>query len=306
MTNTRNTDQLLEALFRPAVEYNWTNKKFWKVIFVEGKAYVASGYHLLEISNLPEAIIQPKGLYYDFAEGKWGDKLEYPIGIEEMRAAISAPEKGCFDTNCNLLLQFVSSFKDDIRRSSRIVIASHETKDDEVVISFDVDENGVKFSEMGGIHVTVAAVSQIHPNDIIPRMPYVCKVDGTSGNTVYVNVLAACAPIKMAMYYSNGCFTMDTPEVAEQVYDMRNVPQEFMYTAFKVVNGYKPRPIHLDAGMFTDVIKSFSLTNDQFIRIATSDDPNHPIVIESLGDPNNIKVKAVMATLNPFMGPQRR
>lgn len=309
MTNTRTTEQLLEALFRPAVEYNWIDKQYWKVIFAEGKAYVASGYHLVEISNLPGAIIQPKGLYYDFVTGQWGNNLEYPIGIEDMNRAFSQTAqsaKGCFDTNCNLLLQFVSSFKDDIRRNSRIVIASHQTKDDEVVVSFDIDEHGNKFSTIGGISVFISQSSQISPNNIIPRMPYVCKVENTSGNTVYVNVLASCGPIKMTMYYSNGCFIMDTPETTEQVHDMRGVPQEFMYTAFKVVNGYKPNPVHLDAGMFTDVAKTFSLTNDQFVRIATSDDPNKPILLESLGDPENIKVRAVIATLNPFTGPQRR
>ena len=232
--------------------------------------------------------------------------MEFPIGIEEIRSALAMPEKGCFDTNCNLLLQFANSFKDDIRRNSRIVIAAHETKEDEVVVSFDVDENGAKYSEMGGIHVSIGSVSQINPKDIIPKIPYVCKVENISGNNVYVNVLASCGPIKMAMYYSNGCFIMDSPEATEQVHGMRNVPQEFMYTAFKVVNGYRPTPIHLDAGIFTDVVKSLSLTNDQFVRIATSDNPNQPVVLESLGSPDNIKIKAVIATLNPFSGPQRR
>lgn len=304
-TATKTMDNVLNCLFRPAVEYNWISKDFWKVIFVEGKAYVASGYHVLEISNLPSEV-KPQGLYFDFAKNEWGNNLDFPIGIEDINKMFSIKEQGFFDTNFNLLLQYCNSFDDEIKRDSRIVIASHQTKNDELTLSFDIDEHGKRICDQGTVQIYVGLDSQIKNEDIIPKMPYVCKISEVMGNQIRVNVLAPAGVIKMGMYHSTGCFVMENAEQADYIHSMRELPQEFMYTAFKPVNGYTPNPIHLDAGMFIDIIKAFSVSNDLFVRIGTSEDPNIPITIESLGSPDSVKVRAVMATLNPFMGPQRR
>ena len=104
MTTTNKMDKMLTSLFRPAVEYSWINKDYWKVIFVENKAYIASGYHILELSNFPEDI-KPQGLYYDFARNAWGNDLDFPIGMGDIHRTFDIKEKGFFDTNYNLLLQ---------------------------------------------------------------------------------------------------------------------------------------------------------------------------------------------------------
>ena len=301
----RTMDNVLTSLFRPAVEYNWIDKDYWKVIFVDDKAYIASGYHVLQISNIPDSI-KPQGLYYDFARNEWGNHLEFPIGMEEIQQVFGIKENGFFDTNLSLLLQYCNSFNDEIKRDSRIVIAPHKTEKDELTVSFDIDAYGKRVCDKGGVQIYVALNSQIKGEDVIPHMPYVCKVEEMLGTSIRVNVLAPAGIIKMGLYHSQNCFVMETPEQAALIHGMRELPQEFMYTAFKPYNKYIPMPIHLDAGMFIDIVKAFSITSDTFIRFGTSEDPNTPITLESFGNPDGIKAKAVIATLNPFCGPQRR
>lgn len=305
MLKTNTMDTLLTSLFRPAVEYNWVCKDYWKVIFANNKAYVASGYHLLEVSNLPSDF-KPLGLFYDFANNTWGNDLDFPIGMGDIARAFETKVDGYFDTNFALLLQYCNSFDDEIKRDSRIVIAPHQTKNGELTVKFDIDEHGKRVCDKAGIQIYPALSSQIKEDEIIPGMPYVCAVDEMLGTSIRVNVLAPAGIIKMGLYHSKGCFVMENAEQADYIHSMRELPQEFMYTAFKQVNGYVPNPVHLDAGMFIDIVKAFSVSQDSFIRFGTSEDPNKPITLESLGAPEDIKVRAVIATLNPFMGPQRR
>ena len=305
MTTTNKMDKMLTSLFRPAVEYSWINKDYWKVIFVENKAYIASGYHILELSNFPEDI-KPQGLYYDFARNAWGNDLDFPIGMGDIHRTFDIKEKGFFDTNYNLLLQYCNSFDDAIKRESRIVIAPHHTKEDELTVSFDIEANGQRVCDKQSVRIMIAPNSQIKNEDIIPHMPYACKVEQIAGTMIYVNALAPAGIIKMGLYHTKGSFIMENAEQMEYIHGMRDLPQEFMYTAFKQVGGYVPTPIHLDTGMFIDTVKAFSISDDQYIRFGTSEDPNFPITLESLGAENHIKVRAVIATLNPFMGPQRR
>lgn len=298
-------DNVLMSLFRPAVEYNWIDKDYWKVIFVGNKAYIASGYHLLELSNLPSDI-KAQGLYYDFAKNEWGNNLEYPIGMEEINQVFEIKEDGFFDTNLNLLLQYCNSFSDEVKRDSRLVLASHNTEEDELTVSFDVNVDGKKICDKGGFQIYVASNSQVKNEEVVPHMPYVCKVEEMSGTTIKVNVLAPAGIIKMGLYHSQNCFVMENAEQAAIIHGMRELPQEFMYTAFKSCNNYTPMPIHLDASMFIDIVKAFNITSDTFVRFGTSEDPNKPITLESFGNPDGIKCRAVIATLNPFCGPQRR
>lgn len=309
VANTQQLDRVLNSLFRQTVEYSWISKALWKVFFKDNKVYVASGYHVLEVSNFADGVI-PNNECYDYANGNFcSDIAGYPLKIEEMQQALCIKKDGCFDTSTNLLLQYLNSFPEEVSKKSRFVIAAHDEEKDELIVSFKQDERGQKYVNFEGnneIEFRVSPNSMTPSAHILIDTPYVCTVSATEGNTIYLNVLSKMNAIKMGLIFSPECFIMTTPEEMKRVHGMRNLTNDSLFTSFTPVNGYKPVPIHLDATMFIDIVKGFALTDDPILRIHTSSDPNHPIILESVGPESNLKVRATVATLNPFMGPQRR
>lgn len=298
-------DRLVKVLYRATIEYNWVNKDYWKIICYHGKIVVASGYHLIEISNLPETF-KPGGLYFDLQNMRWGNKLEFPIGNEDIEKQLGRPMEGCFDANTNLLLHYCDSFNDEIRRKSRLIIAPQVTKQGEYVLSFDIDENKRPYLAYNNMAFSVSDNGQIRPADIIPHVPYVCTVQEIRGNEYVMNVLSPGNKIKMGLVFTPGVFWPENQEQINELYEMRNIPQEFIFGAFHTVNNYLPNPINLDTGLFTDTVKVLSLSDALFVRFHCNKNDGKAIMLETIGKPEDIKIKAVIGTLEPVFGPQRR
>lgn len=308
MTGSLTFEKLVSALYRPTIEYNWTDKNFWKILFYQNKIVVVSGYHAIEISNIPETI-KPQGLFYDLQNNSWGKNLEFPVSHQDIENKLNIPVDGYFDAHFNLLLQYCESFTDDIKRKSRLVIAPQVTQEHELVISFDYDENQVPFCSLQDLMFRVSPNSQIRADEVVPHMPYVCVPETQSGSEITVNVLAPGNKIKMGLVFSPGVFWPQSQEEISKIHAMRDMPQQFMFGAFESVNGYMPEATHLDTGMFMDVVKAFTVSEDPIIRFGIGTDKRlneGAITLESIGPETNVKVKAVVGTLYHALGPQRR
>ena len=312
-TNLGLEERIIMALYRSAIENNLKRDTLQQLIFWQNKVYAVSAYTAIEISNLPSDF-KPKGAFYDLKHGVWTDVSSFPINEERIQQALNLKADGYIATNKNLLLQYVNGFDEVLKSKSRFILAPGIVADNELVISFDIDENHRRYAEMDGISFMVADNSVIHNKDIIPGQPYKCEIAGEVPGAGYLlNVLTSFGKIELSLHHSERAFVM--PEGVNTPLDvlktLNNIsacePWQNKYTALFALDNAGLAPTCFDARIFVDLIKAFSLTEAKGIRIGINKDPNKPVVLESMeNNASDIKIRASIATLNPFVGAQRR
>lgn len=305
-------ERTIMALYRSAIENNLKRDVLQQLIFWQNKVYAVSAYTAIEVSNLPEGF-KPKGAFYDLKHGVWTDVSTFPINEERIQSALNIAADGHIATNKNLLLQYVNGFDEMIKSKSRFILAPGMIADDEFVISFDIDENHRRYAEMDGVSFMVADSSVIHNKDIIPGQPYKCEiVSEVPGAGYLLNVITTFGKIELALHHSEHAFVLPEDvdsdiKVAAALNTMASCePWHNKFTALFSVDGEGVTPTCFDARIFVDLVKTFSLTEAKGIRIGINKDPNKPVTMESIGTENDIRIKIAVATLNPFVGAQRR
>ena len=305
-------ERTIMALYRSAIENNLKRDVLQQLIFWQNKVYAVSAYTAIEVSNLPETF-KPKGAFYDLKHGVWADVSTFPINEERIQSALNVKADGYIATNKNLLLQYVNNFDEVIKSKSRFILAPGIIAENEFVISFDIDENNKRYAEMDGVSFMVSDNSIIHNKDIIPGQPYKCEiVSEVPGAGYLLNVITNFGKIELALHYSEHAFVLpddvDSPiKTAQALNGMASCEAwHNKYTALFKTDGEDLSPTCFDARIFVDLIKAFSLTEAKGIRIGVNKDPNKPVTLESMGEDSDIKIRASIATLNPFVGAQRR
>lgn len=305
-------ERTIMALYRSAIENNLKRDVLQQLIFWQGKVYAVSAYTAIEVSNLP-ASFKPNGAFYDLKHGTWTDVSTFPIDEERIQAALNIKCDGHIATNKNLFLQYVNTFDEVIKSKSRFILAPGMIADNEFIISFEIDENHKRYAEMDGVSFMVADNSIIHNKDIIPGQPYKCEIISEVGGAGFlVNVITSFGKIELSLHHSESAFVLpeDTDsniKVAMALNSMASSePWQNKYTALFKLDGEDVSPTCFDARIFVDLAKAFSLTDAKGIRFGVNKDPNKPVIIESMGEESDIRIRAAIATLNPFVGAQRR
>jgi hypothetical protein len=305
-------ERTIMALYRSAIENNLKRDVLQQLIFWQNKVYAVSAYTAIEVSNLP-ADFKPKGAFYDLKHGVWTDVSTFPINEEKIQGALNIKADSYVMTNKNLFLQYVNNFDEVIKSKSRFILAPGIIAENELVLSFDIDEQNKRYAEMEGISFMVADNSVIHNKDIIPGQPYKCEiVSEIPGAGYLLNVITSFGKVELALHHSEHAFVLpeevDSPiKVAEALNHMASYePQQHKYTALFKMEGEDISPTCFDARIFVDLIKAFSLTEAKGVRIGINKDPNKPVTLESMGTENDIRIRMTIATLNPFVGAQRR
>ena len=305
-------ERTIMALYRSAIENNLKRDVLQQLIFWQGKVYAVSAYTAIEVSNLPESF-KPNGAFYDLKHGTWTDVSTFPINEERIQAALNISCDGHIATNKNLFLQYVNTFDEIVKAKSRFILAPGMIADNELVMSFEVDANNKRYAEMDGVSFMVADNSVIHNKDIIPGQPYKCEiVSEVSGVGFLVNVITSFGKIELALHHSESAFVLpeDTDSPVKVAFALNSIgtnePWQNKYTALFKLDGADVSPTCFDARIFVDLAKAFSLTEAKGIRFGVNKDPNKPVIMESIGEESDIKIRASIATLNPFVGAQRR
>lgn len=305
-------ERVIMALYRSAIENNLKRDVLQQLVFWQGKVYAVSAYTAIEVSNLPETF-KPHGAFYDLKHGVWTDASAFPINEERIQSALNTHVDGHIATNKNLFLQYINSFDEVIKSKSRFILAPGMIAENEFVISFDVDENNKRYAEMDGVSFMIADNSVIHNKDIIPGQPYKCEiVNEVPGAGFLVNVITSFGKIELSLHHSESAFVLpegtdSSVKVAFALNDIASCePWHNKYTALFKLDGEDVSPTCFDARIFVDLAKAFSLTDAKGIRFGVNKDPNKPVIIDSIGEETDIKIRAAIATLNPFVGAQRR
>ena len=323
-------ERIIMALYRPAIESNYMKDILQQLVFWNGKVYAVSDHAFIEISNLGD--FKPNGTFYDLRKGGWSDTGTFPIGEEKIQEILNTKTDGIVTTNKNLLLQFVNEFDEAIKSKSRFIIAQGLLKKEDLVVSFEIDENNKRYAEMDGITFMVADDSLIMNKDIIPHQPYRCEIRSEVAGAGYLlNVTNTFGMVDCSLYYTKGSFLSVKPETFEKIMaeiagndrhinaeiikhapEVQEVltekcyetPWNYKFTGFIPQNNFVVSPTCVDSRIFVDTVRAFSITDARGIAMGLNNDPNKPITLESIGE--GVKVRATIATLNPFAGPQRR
>lgn len=324
-------ERIIMALYRPAIESNYMKDILQQLVFWNGKAYAVSDHAFLEISNLPSDF-KPRGAFYDLRKGVWSDTGTFPISEEKIQAILDTQTDGIVTTNKNLLLQFVNEFDEAIKSKSRFIITQGMIKNNELVISFEIDENNKRYAEMDGVTFMVADDSVIMNKDIIPGQPYRCEIRSEVAGAGYLlNVTNTFGMVDCSLHYTKGSFLSVRPETFEKIMEdicgqdkhicgemfkyapeiqevltekAYETPWNYKFTGFIPQNNFTVSPTCVDSRIFVDTVRAFSITDARGIALGLNKDPNRPITLTSIGE--GVKIRATIATLNPFAGPQRR
>ncbi len=141
------SDQLgviLDFLMRPGVDYNLQKQKYWGVLFHKKpnntlSAIVASAYFVVEMENVE---VDVKGEFFYYRENKWGES-PYPRSAQDILQVFNTPRFGSISPPLPNLLNFIGRIREDVRKRSRIVIASNNYKKDLIILKFSKEPDGV-------------------------------------------------------------------------------------------------------------------------------------------------------------------
>jgi hypothetical protein len=297
--------QILDFLLRPAVEYNPPQNKYWGVSFHEGKAYVVSGTFCICVEGFKG--VQPEGEYFSFFEGKY-TKIPYRVGINDIIKAVHGFQfvgKTVFPvTN---FINRLDALNDTDRKKSRVVFTQTFKEQGDTLLKFVRNGQRMEFRHPAIPKPFLIDMqnSAIPEQFVVPGTAYRCKVNEKE-DAVYVNVLEPYGKVRAGIIHSKAGFD---PRNMEAVHKFIGVPQDLMICTNVVepVENFKMPPIHLDATMLYDLLKVFLSSNCKHVEMHFGDDPNKHVMFRNVkANPDDLQITVYVATLNPFVGIQRR
>lgn len=303
--------QIFDLLKKASVDYNYTNEAYWGVLHDEQFLYVPSPYFFIRInvSNHPDILkilsTRPNDKpFFSFLKNEW---VPYPF-IIPLQTMLSIFQHLNFVGKVFYpyakLMNAITQLTDSERQKTRLILNNqlHQLeKNEDLIIKFDTDLT-FKHPLLNKICV-IADNSNIPKHMIVPGRLYRAKIIGETDAYYLLNVLELFG-LKLGINYSPAGFIPDNLEVIES---LKHLPPDKIITTTKVeiLNpNVRIANVHLDCTMVFDILRVFALFNSiNDIAFFISSDPNHPVLIQSI---NDIIIEALIATLNPFYGIQRR
>lgn len=298
---------VLNFLVRPAVEYNLPENRYWGVVLGENSVMVASGFFMLEINNI-KFDERPEGPFFSYFENKFTD-YSYPLNPNQMLDAVNAQSK--FVNRVTFPLTNLINRLEDIEKNAkidktRIIISPGYKLENELLINFTFNGSEWEFR-----HHQLPKPITVNPSSIVPselvreNVIYRCKIEDELLSSITVNVIEPYGKMRMGILYSPQGFI---PNNMENINRMTGIiPPDMIIGSNEVAPEIiTAPPIHLDGSMINDLLKVFILTSD-FVEFHLPDDPNKPVMITNIKkSPDDLDIRAFVATLNPFYGAQRR
>jgi hypothetical protein len=309
--------ELLEFAKSPATSHNLQRDSYCSVFFFDKGnipcTIIASGFFMVEV----EGIRHPSASY-NYMTDRFEDVYPYPVPLNEMydiinntqyMGSVVFPLRNFINRFEALKGESAESFEMILSKSRLIMSPSFLRRDQGEIAIIFAQENGMMTSSLPGINkkIIVAPESIIPQYQIIPGEAYRCKPVSANEEFVAVNCMAPYGKIRVGIKYSPDGYN---PTDIAAINSLVGIPHHLIITSNKVecVNHDMDAvpPIHLTASIVNNVIRLFGLSRSDLIKIHFGFDPNAPIRIEGIGfSEYPIKVNVVLATRNPFCGPQK-
>lgn len=298
---------ILDFLMRPAVEYNLPQNKYWGIAIGESSIMVASGFFMIEITNI-KFDKKPEGGFFSYFEHKFTD-FSYPLNPVQITEKVNSQCK--FVGKVTFPLTDIHNRLLDIDKQTslkkcRIVVSQGYLESGELTLKFSNNGNGWEFR-----HPQLEKPIILHRDSVIKSdgirkdVVYRCILAGESDSAILVNAIEPYGEMRMGILYSPNGFV---PTNIEEINRMTGVIPPDMIVCSNVTEPKKipSPPIHLDGSMMFDLLKVFLLSSDK-VEIHLPDDPNKPVMLTNVkrGE-DDLDIRVVVSTLNPFFGAQRR
>lgn len=300
-------ETLLNFMMRPAVEYNLPQRNFWGISVGENSILAASGFFMIEIENTGFEQ-KPEGNFFSYVENKFGE-FAYPLTEAQLRERAAAQCK--FVGKVMLPVTNIINRLDEIDKHTslkkcRVVVSPGYLESGELTLKF-VQEGGEWLFKHPSLPepVRIAKTSPIQQDGIRGGVVYRCAITETTETSLKVNVIEPYGKMRLGVLYSPQGFV---PTNIEDINRMTGIipPDMIICTNMVDPDPVPAPPIHLDGSMMFDLLKVFLLCSDT-VELHLPDDPNKPVMFTNIPkDEKDLRIRIIVATLNPFFGGQRR
>lgn len=303
----KNLREILDFLMRPAVEYNLPQKKYWGISFGKDSIMVASGFFMVQIENI-QFEQKPETDFFSYFENKFTE-FSYPLNPLQIQEKISS--------QCNFAGKMTLPITNVINRLSeidkhtslkkcRIVTSPGYLESDELTLKFVHATNGWEFR-----HNAVPKPFRLDPHSTIGEdgihedVVYRSKVTKETEDAILIDAIEPYGKMRMGVLYSPQGFVPDNIEAINRMTGI--IPPDMIICTNATEPEFIPAPpVHLDGSMMFDLLKIFLLCTDK-VEMHLPDDPNKPVMFTNiLRNDEDLKIRIIVATLNPFFGAQRR
>ncbi|MDF2841796.1 MAG: hypothetical protein K0R00_222 [Herbinix sp.] len=311
---TQNLESVLSFLLRPAVEYNLPQKKYWGTVVKENSMLVASGSFTIEIGNI-HFDKKPDGEYFSFLESKFAE-FAYPLNPAQIQEKVSSqcsfvgkvvfPLTNIINRLSDIDKQLVPNGKDSILKRCRLIVSPGFLESGDMTLKFTDNGNGWEFK-----HASLPKPVRLHKDSVIGpdgiRKDTVYRCELKDSDDLLVNVIEPYGKMRLGILYSPKGFV---PVNLEEINRMSGKIPPDMIICSNIIepNPIPAPPIHLDASTMFDLLNVFLMCqNTEKIEMHLPDDPNKPVMFTNVPtSDDDLRIRVVVGTLNPFYGAQRR
>jgi hypothetical protein len=298
---------ILEFVKRPAVEYNLPQNKYWGVTLVDNSIIVASGFFTIEISNI-KLDEKPETNFFSYFEEKFSE-YAYPLNVPQIHEKVSSQCEFVGKITLpvtNIINRLMEIDKHTSLKKCRIVVSPGYLESGELTLKFVQNGGHWEFKHQAlpkPIHLSKDSV--IKEDGIRPDVVYRCVAVGETADCLEVNAVEPYGKMRLGVLYSPNGFV---PTNIEDVNRMTGIipPDMIICTNVAEPEQIPAPPIHLDGSMMFDLLKVFLLCADK-VEMHLPNDPNKPVMFTNvMKSEDDLMIRIVAATLNPFFGAQRR
>ena len=191
-------------------------------------------------------------------------------------------------------------------KKCRVIVSPGYLERGELAIKFEYVDGRWEFKHPAlpkPIRLSVDSV--IKSDGIREDVIYRCAITGEGDTSINVNAIEPYGKMRLGILYSERGFV---PTNMEGINRMTGIipPDMIICTNLVEPKEISAPPIHLDGSMMLDLLKVFLLSSDK-VEMHLPDDPNKPVMLTNVRrSDEDLNIKVVVATLNPFFGAQRR